>query len=109
MIVEGISCIIEIIFENCFMYILEFNCMGVKGEIEGNIVICFGVEKLKLVEVMVIDLCVLISLVLVGCIVEGEIIVDCIYYIDCGYEYIEEKLCGLGVIIECFFECVEEE
>lgn len=51
---------------------------------------------------MVIDLCVFVSLVIVGCIVKGEIIVDCIYYIDCGYEWIEDKFLVFGVNIECF-------
>lgn len=99
LVVEGIGVIIEMIFENCFMYILELICMGVYVEIESNIVICYGVKQFFGVQVMVIDLCVLVSLVLVGCIVEGIIIVDCIYYIDCGYECIEDKLQVLGVNI----------
>lgn len=101
LVVEGIGFIIEMVFENRFMYVLELSCMGVYVEIESNIVICYGVEKFFGVQVMVIDLCVSVSLVLVGCIVEGTTVVDCIYYIDCGYECIEDKLCVLGVNIEC--------
>lgn len=48
--------IIEIVFENCFMYVFEFSCMGVCVEIESNIVICYGVEMFFGVQVMVIDL-----------------------------------------------------
>lgn len=53
------------------------------------------------VLIMVIDLCVLVCLVLVGLVVEGDIIVDCVYYIDCGYENIEEKFGVFGVKICC--------
>lgn len=108
-IAEGTSRITETIFENRFMHIPELNRMGAKGEIEGNTAICLGVEKLKPAEVMATDLRASISLVLAGCIAEGETIVDRIYHIDRGYEHIEEKLCGLGATIERFSERVEEE
>ena len=108
-IAEGTSRITETIFENRFMHIPELNRMGAKGEIEGNTAICHGVEKLKPAEVMATDLRASISLVLAGCIAEGETIVDRIYHIDRGYEYIEEKLRGLGATIERFSERIEEE
>lgn len=108
-IAEGTSRITETIFENRFMHIPELNRMGAKGEIEGNTAICLGVEKLKPAEVMATDLRASISLVLAGCIAEGETIVDRIYHIDRGYEHIEEKLRGLGATIERFSERVEEE
>ena len=108
-IAEGTSRITETIFENRFMHIPELNRMGAKGEIEGNTAICLGVEKLKAAEVMATDLRASISLVLAGCIAEGETIVDRIYHIDRGYQHIEEKLRGLGATIERFSERVEEE
>ena len=108
-IAEGTSRITETIFENRFMHIPELNRMGAKGEIEGNTAICLGVEKLKPAEVMATDLRASISLVLAGCIAEGETIVDRIYHIDRGYEHIEEKLRGLGATIERFSKRVEEE
>ena len=108
-IAEGTSRITETIFENRFMHIPELNRMGAKGEIEGNTAICLGVEKLKPAEVMATDLRASISLVLAGCIAEGETIVDRIYHIDRGYEHIEEKLRSLGATIERFSERVEEE
>lgn len=51
-----------------------------------------GVEKFFVVFVMVIDLCVFFFLVLVVFVVDGEMLIDCIYYIDCGYEDVEVKL-----------------
>ena len=51
---------------------------------------------------MATDLRASISLVLAGCIANGETIVDRIYHIDRGYENIEEKLQKLGARIERF-------
>ena len=107
-IAEGTSRITETIFENRFMHIPELNRMGAKGEIEGTTALCLGVAKLKPAEVMATDLRASISLVLAGCIAEGETIVDRIYHIDRGYEHIEEKLRSLGATIERFSERVEE-
>ena len=48
-----------------------------------------------------------ISLVLAGCIANGETIVDRIYHIDRGYEHVEEKLRALGARIERFSDSKE--
>ncbi|MDD0823943.1 UDP-N-acetylglucosamine 1-carboxyvinyltransferase [Mannheimia sp. AT1] len=101
-VADGTSRITETIFENRFMHIPELNRMGAKCEIEGNTAICSGVERLKSAEVMATDLRASISLVLAGCIANGETIVDRIYHIDRGYERIEEKLRAIGARIERF-------
>lgn len=107
-VAEGTSKITETIFENRFMHIPELNRMGAKGEIEGNTVIVHGVDNLSGAEVMATDLRASISLVLAGCIANGETIVDRIYHIDRGYENIEAKLQGLGARIERFSVPFEE-
>ncbi|MEE3700477.1 UDP-N-acetylglucosamine 1-carboxyvinyltransferase [Mannheimia haemolytica] len=108
-VAEGTSRITETIFENRFMHIPELIRMGAKAEIEGNTAICYGVEQLKSAEVMATDLRASISLVLAGCIATGETIVDRIYHIDRGYEYIEEKLRQIGARIERFSAPFEGE
>ncbi len=102
MVAEGTSTITETIFENRFMHIPELIRMGGRAEIEGNTAICHGVEKLSGAEVMATDLRASISLVLAGCIANGETVVDRIYHIDRGYEHIEDKLRALGAKIERF-------
>lgn len=99
-VVDGVFIICEIIFENWFMYVSELMCLGVDIQIEGNNVIVCGIECLEGVIVMVIDLCVLVLLVIVGLVVQGEMLIDCIYYFDCGYEWIEEKFVKLGVCVK---------
>ncbi|QIM63504.1 UDP-N-acetylglucosamine 1-carboxyvinyltransferase [Pasteurellaceae bacterium Orientalotternb1] len=101
-VASGTSKITETIFENRFMHIPELIRMGAKAEIEGNTAICYGVETLSGAEVMATDLRASISLVLAGCIANGETIVDRIYHIDRGYENIETKLQKLGARIERF-------
>lgn len=107
-VANGTSKITETIFENRFMHIPELIRMGAKAEIEGNTAICHGVENLSAAEVMATDLRASISLVLAGCIANGETIVDRIYHIDRGYEHIEEKLQKLGARIERFNAPFEE-
>lgn len=108
-VADGTSRITETIFENRFMHIPELNRMGAKCEVEGNTAICYGVDRLKSAEVMATDLRASISLVLAGCIANGETIVDRIYHIDRGYEHIEEKLRAIGARIERFSAPFEGE
>ena len=100
LVAEGTGVITETIFENRFMHIPELIRMGAHAEIESNTAICHGVEKLSGAQVMATDLRASASLVLAGCIAEGETQVDRIYHIDRGYERIEDKLRALGANIE---------
>ncbi|CCN45070.1 UDP-N-acetylglucosamine 1-carboxyvinyltransferase [Vibrio nigripulchritudo MADA3029] len=104
MMAKGGGVITETIFENRFMHVPELMRMGAKAEIEGNTVICGDTEGLSGAQVMATDLRASASLVIAGCIAEGETIVDRIYHIDRGYEKIENKLSALGANIERFRE-----
>lgn len=99
MVSQGTGTITETIFENRFMHISELIRMGARAEIDGNMVTCYGVEKLSGAQVMATDLRASASLVLAGCIAQGTTVVDRIYHIDRGYERIEDKLRGLGADI----------
>ncbi|CAM3161189.1 UDP-N-acetylglucosamine 1-carboxyvinyltransferase [Vibrio neptunius] len=99
---KGGGVITETIFENRFMHVPELMRMGAKAEIEGNTVICGDVEELSGAQVMATDLRASASLVIAGCIANGETIVDRIYHIDRGYDKIEDKLSALGANIERF-------
>ena len=100
MMAKGGGVITETIFENRFMHVPELMRMGAKAEIEGNTVICGDVDSLSGAQVMATDLRASASLVIAGCIVKGETIVDRIYHIDRGYDKIENKLAALGANIE---------
>ncbi|MGB2079234.1 MAG: UDP-N-acetylglucosamine 1-carboxyvinyltransferase [Vibrio sp.] len=100
MMAKGGGVITETIFENRFMHVPELMRMGAKAEIEGNTVICGDADSLTGAQVMATDLRASASLVIAGCIAQGETIVDRIYHIDRGYDRIEDKLNALGAQIE---------
>jgi len=89
---EGISKIKEDIFENRFMHVPELNRMGAKIEINNKIAIINGPTKLTGAEVMATDLRASVSLVLAGLVAENRTIVNRIYHLDRGYEFLEKKL-----------------
>jgi UDP-N-acetylglucosamine 1-carboxyvinyltransferase len=98
-IADGVGTIVETIFENRFMHMLEMRRMGAEIRLEGNTAIIKGVPKLTAAPVMATDLRASASLVLAGLVAEGTTDVERIYHIDRGYECIEEKLQGLGAQI----------
>jgi UDP-N-acetylglucosamine 1-carboxyvinyltransferase len=98
-VAEGVGTIIETIFENRFMHMLEMRRMGAEIRLEGNTAIIRGVASLKAAPVMATDLRASASLVLAGLVAEGRTEIERIYHIDRGYEAIEEKLAHLGAQI----------
>ena len=98
-VADGVGTIVETIFENRFMHMLEMRRMGAEIRLEGNTAIIIGVPKLTAAPVMATDLRASASLVLAGLVAEGTTEVERIYHIDRGYECIEEKLQGLGAQI----------
>tara|TARA_B100001057_G_scaffold368310_1_gene371778 strand:+ start:397 stop:1656 length:1260 start_codon:yes stop_codon:yes gene_type:complete len=89
---EGISNIKENIFENRFMHVPELKRMGAQIEIKNKTAIIKGPTKLTGAEVMATDLRASVSLVLAGLIAEKRTIINRIYHLDRGYEYLERKL-----------------
>ncbi len=96
---DGVGTIVETIFENRFMHMLEMRRLGADIRIEGNTAIMRGVAKLTAAPVMATDLRASASLVLAALVAEGETHIERIYHIDRGYERIEEKLRALGAQI----------
>jgi UDP-N-acetylglucosamine 1-carboxyvinyltransferase len=98
-VAEGVGTVVETIFENRFMHMLELRRMGADIRIEGNTAIIHGIEQLTAAPVMATDLRASAGLVLAGLVADGTTEVDRIYHIDRGYECIEEKLQQLGAKI----------
>jgi UDP-N-acetylglucosamine 1-carboxyvinyltransferase len=93
---EGVSTVVETIFENRFMHVQELQRMGANIEIQGNTAFVKGVPALEGANVMATDLRASAGLVLAGLVAEGETVIDRIYHLDRGYERLEEKLNQLG-------------
>ena len=90
--VNGTSKITEDIFENRFMHVPELKRMGAQIEIKGKTAIIKGPTKLNGAEVMATDLRASVSLVLAGLVAEQRTIINRIYHLDRGYEFLESKL-----------------
>ena len=97
---NGTSIVTESIFENRFKYADELARMGACIKVEGNTAIIDGVEKFTGAEVSAPDLRAGAALCIAGLATDGITIVDDIVYIQRGYERFEEKIRGIGGIIE---------
>ena len=95
-IARGNSIVVETIFENRFMHVLELQRMGADISLRGNTAYITGVKRLQSAPVMATDLRASAALVLAGLVADGETSIDRIYHIDRGYENIENKLSLLG-------------
>ncbi len=89
---KGISKIKENIFENRFMHVPELKRMGANIKISNKTAIIKGPTKLTGAEVMATDLRASVSLVLAALIADNRTIINRIYHLDRGYEYLEKKL-----------------
>lgn len=99
-IAEGVSKVTETIFENRFMHVQELQRLGADISIDGNTALVQGVEYLDGATVMATDLRASASLVLAGLVARGETVIERIYHLDRGYEYLEEKLTALGAKVK---------
>lgn len=97
---EGVSIVTETIFESRLKYISELRRMGANINVEGNAAIITGVEQFTGATVSAPDLRAGAALVIAGLASEGFTVVEQIHYIERGYENFEDKLRGLGAVIE---------
>ena len=89
---KGISKIKENIFENRFMHVQELKRMGADIKIKNKTAFVTGPSKLTGAEVMATDLRASVSLVLAGLVADNRTIINRIYHLDRGYEFLEKKL-----------------
>lgn len=97
---SGTSVVTESIFENRFRYVDELSRMGANVKVEGNVAVIDGVKGYTGAFVSAPDLRAGAALVIAGLAADGYTVVDEIGYIQRGYECFEEKLRGLGAVIE---------
>jgi UDP-N-acetylglucosamine 1-carboxyvinyltransferase len=89
---NGQSKISENIFENRFMHVPELKRMGAKINIKNKTAFIEGPSKLTGAEVMATDLRASVSLVLAGLVATNKTIINRIYHLDRGYEFLDYKL-----------------
>ncbi len=97
---DGVGEVTESIFENRFMHVQELRRMGADIDIRQNTAIIKGVKILEGANVMATDLRASAGLVLAALVAKGETLIDRIYHLDRGYEFLEEKFNKLGANIK---------
>jgi len=96
----GQSVVKETIFENRFMHVGELQRMGADIQLEGNMAIVKGVDKLSAANVMATDLRASASMVLAALVSEGKTEISRIYHLDRGYEKLGAQLRSVGADIQ---------
>lgn len=99
-VADGTAVVVENIFENRFMHVLELCRMGADIDIDGATAVIKGMDKLSGAKVMATDLRASASLVIAGLAAQGETLIERIYHLDRGYENMEHKLRQVGARIE---------
>ena len=98
--VEGVSTIIETVFENRFMHADEFSKLGASIITNGKEAKIDGTYRLKGSSIRATDLRAGAAMILLGLVATGETSVYDIYHIDRGYDSFMNKLRALGADIE---------
>lgn len=95
-VASGTSTITDTIYLDRFTHVPELGRLGADIDLDGNVAVVRGVEKLSGAPVMATDIRASAALILAGVRAEGRTDVSRIYHIDRGYESIEKKLTALG-------------
>ena len=97
---EGVSVVMETVFENRFMHVAELSRMGANIKIEGHSAVVQGGSALEGAKVKATDLRAGAALIIAGLVSDGVTEIVDTYHIDRGYYDIENKLSGIGVDIK---------
>lgn len=96
---RGDSKIIDLRFPGRYGYAEELAKMGMKYDVQGEMLVINGGTPLKGATVNALDLRAGIALLLAGLTADGETVIENAWQIQRGYENLEEKLNDLGVKI----------
>ncbi len=99
-VAQGTATVVETIFENRFMHVNELLRLGARIQIDGKTAVVEGGARLSGASVMATDLRASASLVIAALVAEGETLIDRVYHLDRGYDWMEAKLRAVGADIE---------
>ncbi len=97
---NGVSTIVETVFENRFGHAMELKRLGADIKVTGDRAVVNGVGKLKGTSVMASDIRAGAALVIAALAAEGSTEVLRVYHIDRGYERMDEALKSVGADIK---------
>lgn len=97
---QGESKIVDLRFPGRYGYAEELAKMGMKYDVQGDLLVIHGGKQLEGARVKALDLRAGIALLLAGMTATGQTIIESAWQIGRGYEHLESKLEGLGVKIK---------
>ena len=95
-----IKSIVDLRFPGRYGYAEELAKMGMKYDVQGDLLVIHGGKQLEGARVKALDLRAGIALLLAGMTATGQTIIESAWQIGRGYEHLESKLEGLGVKIK---------
>ena len=99
-VAKGTSTITESVWDNRFRYVDELRKMGASVQVDGQVAVFEGVEKLSPAPLRASDLRAGAAMVVAALMADGTSEIEEIGHIERGYENIVEKLRALGADIE---------
>ncbi len=96
---EGVSRLVEGVFDNRFQYVDQLRNMGANIEVNGRVATIKGTDSLYGARVTALDLRAGAAMVIAGLAARGKTEIENINYINRGYENIVEKLRNAGADI----------
>ncbi len=99
-IAKGTSILSESVWDNRFQYVGQLTRMGANIQVDGKVAVIEGVDSLSGVSVKATDLRAGAAMLIAGMAAHGTTSIECIEYIDRGYEDVVEKLALLGADIK---------
>ena len=98
-VAKGTSTVTESVWDNRFRYVDELRKMGASVQVDGQVAVFEGVEKLSPAPLRASDLRAGAAMVMAALAADGTSEVDETIHIERGYENIVEKLQALGADI----------
>ncbi|MEB3286524.1 MAG: UDP-N-acetylglucosamine 1-carboxyvinyltransferase [Vampirovibrionales bacterium] len=96
---DGVSIVKETIYENRFKQVGELKRMGADIQVERDVAVINGVEQLSGAQVNAHDLRAGAAMVIAGLMAQGQTEIYDLIHLDRGYEFLVEKLQGIGAEI----------
>ncbi len=96
----GFAKVTETVFENRFLHVAELGRMGAQIAVSGRVAVVAGQERLSGAPIMASDIRAGAALLVAGVAAKGKTVIQRVYHIDRGYEFVEKKLAGVGARVE---------